>query len=179
MKITAEMIKALREETGAGILDCKEALTASGGDMEAAREILRKKGLSAAAKVVGREAGEGLVEAYIHGPGRMGVLVELNCETDFVARTGEFRALAHDLTLQIAATNPRYISPQDVPAEVWEEEKTNYPSAEDFFREVCLLSQPFIKDEGMTVGDLITQAQAKLGENIAVRRFARYELGGG
>lgn len=179
MKITAEMIKALREETGAGILDCKVALAASDGDMEGAREILRKKGLAVAAKVAGREAREGQVESYIHSGGRMGVLLELNCETDFVARTEEFRTLAHDLALQVAAADPRYISPQEVPPEVWEREKANYPSAEDYYREVCLLSQPFVKDQGMTVGELITQVQAKLGENIALRRFVRYELGGG
>ncbi|MBI2844951.1 MAG: elongation factor Ts [Chloroflexi bacterium] len=173
------MIKSLRQETGAGILESKEALAAAGGDMERAREILRQKGLSAAAKVAGREAREGLVEAYIHGPGRMGVLLELNCETDFVARTPEFQTLAHDLALQVAATDPHYISAEDVPPAVWEEEKKNYPSPDDFYKQVCLLSQPFIKDEGITVGEIITQAQAKLGENVSVRRFVRYELGGG
>lgn len=178
MKVTTEMIKALREETGAGILDAKRALEDSRGDLEKAKALLREKGFMKAAKVSGREAREGLVEAYIHSGGRLGVLLEINCETDFVARTEDFRTLAHDLALQVAATAPIYTSPQDVPPAVLEEARANYQSLEDFYKEACLLSQPFIRDQGMTVEDLVTQAKAKLGENIVVRRFARYELGG-
>lgn len=196
MKITTEMVKDLRQATGAGVLDCKKALEAAGGDMKKAVTFLREKGLAAAAKKAHRTAKEGLIEAYIHAGGRIGALIELNCETDFVARTEEFRQLAHDLAMQVVAAKPVYLSPEDVPAEVLEAEKAIYRAQaekegkpahvidkivegklEKFYQEVCLLKQPFIKDEDLTVQDLLTQMIAKVGENIVVRRFARFELG--
>ncbi|MBI3287703.1 MAG: translation elongation factor Ts [Chloroflexi bacterium] len=179
MEITSGKIKLLRERTGAGVLDCKRALEETGGDLEKAAELLRQRGLAAAAKVAGREAREGIVEAYVHHNGDLGVLLELNCETDFVARTEDFRTLAHDLALQVAAIAPRYIAPEDVPAEVIEERRRAGDELEDFYRQVCLLNQPFIKDQGLSVADRIRESVAKLGENIVVRRFVRFELGGG
>lgn len=195
--ITTDMVKELRDMTGAGILDCKLALQEADGDLEKATQLLRKKGLARAAKKVGRVANEGLIEAYIHTGGRLGALIELNCETDFVARTHAFRELAHDLAMQVAATNPRYLDVEEVPAEILEQQRETFraEAAGDgkpdhiverivegrmakYFEEVCLLRQPFIKDEGLTVGDLITEKIAQLGENIVVRRFARFELGG-
>jgi elongation factor Ts len=189
-----EMIKDLRQQTGAGVLDCKNALEEADGDIEKAVELLRKKGLAIATKKADREANEGLVEAYVHAGGKLGVLLELNCETDFVARTDDFRELAHDLAMQVAATNPRYLTPEDVPPEVLERERQRQREElreekpeevierimegklRKYYQEVCLLEQPFIKDEGLTVRDLITSKIAKLGENIKVRRFARFEL---
>ncbi|HIC94923.1 MAG TPA: translation elongation factor Ts [Anaerolineae bacterium] len=190
------MVKELRQATGAGVLDCKKALEAAGGDMKKAVAVLREKGLAAAAKKAGRATKEGLIEAYIHAGGRIGALIELNCETDFVARTEEFRQLAHDLAMQVVAAKPLYLSPEDVPAEVLEAEKAIYRAQaekegkpahvidrivegklEKFYQEVCLLKQPFIKDDDLTVQDLLTQMVAKVGENIVVRRFARFELG--
>jgi len=195
MAITTEMVKDLRERTGAGVLDCKKALEEVDGDMEKAMELLQQKGFAIAARKAEREANEGLVEAYIHSGGKLGVLLELNCETDFVARTEDFRGLAHDLAMQVAATSPRYLAPEDIPAEVlqrerqWQREHVGEGKSEDvierivegklrkYYEEVCLLEQPFIKDEGVTVRDLVTSKIAKLGENIKVRRFARFELG--
>ena len=168
MNVTTDAIKTLREETGAGIMDCKKALVDAGGDVNKAREALRLKGLATAAKKAERETRQGLVEAYVHGGGRIGVLVELNCETDFVARTDEFKGLVHALAMQVAAMNPRYISPTDVPPD--DAESVN-PA------EVCLLAQPFIRDSSRTVQDVVTDVIAKVGENIRVRRFARYQLG--
>ncbi|MGB9300599.1 MAG: translation elongation factor Ts [Anaerolineae bacterium] len=196
MAITVDMVKELRERTGAGVLDCRNALQEVGGDFDKAATLLRKKGLAIAAKKADREAKEGLVEAYIHGGGRLGVLLELNCETDFVARTADFQELAHDLAMQIAATNPQYLTPQDMPTDVVEglrqrereqvEGDKPYEVVErilegklkKYYQEVCLLEQPFIKDEGVVIGELITAKIAKLGENIKVRRFARFELEG-
>lgn len=196
MTISTDMIKELRAKTGAGVLDCKTALEKSKGDMEQALEILRQRGLAIAAQKVGRVAQEGLVEAYVHTGGRIASLVEVNCETDFVARTDEFRRLAHDLAMQVAAIAPKYLLPENVPATVVEEEKEKYRAQlaeegkpdhvieeiiegklEKFYEEVCLLKQPFIKDEGYTVQELILQKIAQLGENIQVRRFVRFELG--
>lgn len=196
MDITTEMVKDLRQRTGAGVLDCKKALEEVNGDMEQATKLLRKKGLAIAAKKAEREAHEGLVEAYVHAGGKLGVLLELNCETDFVARTEDFQELAHDLAMQVAATNPRYLTPDDIPDEVLERERERQREqvgegkSEDiverivegkltkYYEDVCLLEQPFIKDEGLTVRDLVTSKIAKLGENIKVRRFTRFELGG-
>lgn len=194
--IDKEMVKALRERTGAGVLDCKKALEETGGDLEEAAKILRQRGLAIAAKKAERVAQEGLVEAYIHAGGRLGALVEINCETDFVARTEEFRRLAHDLAMQVVASNPRYLRPEDIPPEVVEEKRWFFLSElegqnkpedvlerivegklEKYYDQVCLLRQPFIKDEGLTVQEVITEGIAKVGENIVVRRFARYELG--
>jgi elongation factor Ts len=194
--IGKEMVKALRERTGAGVLDCKRALEETGGDLEEATRLLRQRGLAIAAKKAGRLAEEGLVEAYIHAGGRLGALVEINCETDFVARTEEFQRLAHDLAMQVVASNPHYLRPEDIPPEVIEEKKRLFLSEleaqnkpehlwerivegklERYYDQVCLLRQPFIKDEGLTVQEVITEGIAKLGENIVIRRFARYELG--
>ncbi len=196
MDISIDSIKDLRQRTGAGVLDCKKALEEADGDIEKAMELLRKRGLAIAAKKADREANDGLVEAYIHSGARLGVLLELNCETDFVARTEDFGELAHDLAMQVAATNPKYLTPEDIPPEVLEGERQRQREqmGEDkseeiierilegklqkYYQEVCLLEQPFIKDEGLAVRDLITDKIAKLGENIKVRRFARFELGG-
>ncbi len=194
--ISKEMVKALRERTGAGVLDCKRALEETGGDLEEATRLLRQRGLAIAAKKAGRVAEEGLVESYIHAGGRLGALVEINCETDFVARTEEFQRLAHDLAMQVVASNPQYLRPEDIPSEVIEEKKRLFLSElqeqnkpehllerivegkmERYYDRVCLLRQPFIKDEGLTVEEAITEGIAKLGENIVVRRFVRYELG--
>ncbi|MGB9866930.1 MAG: translation elongation factor Ts [Bacillota bacterium] len=192
----AQVIKALRERTGAGVMDCKKALAECGGDIEKAVEYLKIKGIAAAEKKAGREAREGVIEAYIHMNGKIGVLIELNCETDFVARNSEFKQLAHDLAMQVAAAKPLYVSQADVPEEIVtrEREIQRARALEEgksekvvdkivegrmakFFAEVCLLNQPFIKDESTTVGDLIKQYIAKIGENITVRRFVRFEVG--
>ncbi len=196
MAISIEQVKDLRQQTGAGVLDCRNALEEVGGDSEKATELLRKKGLAVAAKKAGREASEGLVEAYIHAGGKLGVLLEVNCETDFVARTADFRELAHDLAMQVAATSPEYLASDDIPADVLEREREWHrgqiggDKSEEiierilegklhkYYQQVCLLDQSFIKEEGMTVRDLITSKIAKLGENIKVHRFARFELGG-
>ena len=166
MAITTAEIKALRDLTGAGIMDSKRALEEAHGDMDRAQEVLRKKGIASAAKKSDRETDQGLVESYIHSGGRIGAMVEANCETDFVARTEDFRALAHDIAMQVAAMNPTYISEPEVP----EGDDVN-PS------EVCLLQQPFIKDPSMTIDELIREMVGKLGENIRIRRFARFSLG--
>ena len=197
MAITTEMVRDLRQRSGAGVLDCKRALEEVDGDLEKAIELLRKKGLAIAEKKAGREANEGLVEAYIHAGGKLGVLLELNCETDFVARTDDFRELAHDLAMQVAAANPQYLTPEDIPTEAlererqWQREQVGEGKSEEVierilegklrkhYQEVCLLEQPFIRDEGLTVRDLITSKIAILGENIKVRRFTRFELGRG
>jgi len=195
--ITADMVKELREATAAGVLDCKKALEASGGDVEKAKAYLREKGIAAAARKADREVKEGLIEAYVHAGGRVGALIELDCETDFVARTEEFRALAHDLAMQVVAANPLYLAPEDIPPHVLEEETKDYRAQardagkpehviekvvegklQKYYQEVCLMKQPFIKDDELTVQDIITRMIAKVGENIVVRRFARFELGG-
>lgn len=196
MKITTAMVKELREATAAGVLDCKKALEISGGDLEKAKAHLREKGLAAAAKRADREAEEGLIEAYVHTGSRIGALIELNCETDFVARTEGFKELAHDLAMQVVAAKPLYLAPEDIPPDVLEAEKDIYRTQarelgkperiiekivegklQKYYQEVCLMKQPFIKDDELTVQDVLTQAIAKTGENIAVRRFARFELG--
>lgn len=198
MAVSASLVKELRERTGAGIMDCKKALTETGGDLEKAAEYLREKGLAAAAKKAGRIAAEGVVEAYIHGAGKIGVLVEVNCETDFVAKTDEFKTFVKDVAMQIAAAKPEFVRREEVPAEVIEKEKEILRAQalnegkperivekmvegrlEKFFKEVCLLEQPFIKDPDITVGQLLTDKIAKIGENITVRRFTRYEMGEG
>lgn len=196
MEITTSMVKELREATRAGVLDCKKALEASAGDLEKAKAYLREKGLAAAAKKAGRVAKEGLIEAYVHTGGRVGALIELDCETDFVARTEEFKALAHDLAMQVVAAKPLCLAPEDIPPDVLEEEKNVYRAQardagkpehiierivegklQKHFQEVCLMRQPFIKDDDLTVQDIVTRTIAKLGENIVMRRFARFELG--
>ena len=166
MPVSAAHVKELRELTGAGMLDCKRALEESGGDLGKAAELLKQKGFAMAAKKAERATAQGLVQAYIHHDGRLGALVELNCETDFVARTEDFRQLAQHIALQVAGANPRYVSAQDVP-----------DGTEGDPKEICLLLQPFIRDESLTIQDLVTETIRKTGENIRVRRFARFELG--
>lgn len=165
MEITTQMIKELRAQCGAGIMDCRSALVFTKGDIEKALAVLKEKGLVKAQKKAERVTMQGLVEAYIHTAGRIGALVEINCETDFVARTNDFKCLAHDIAMQVAALAPKYISQEDIP------EGTEVDPLE-----ACLLSQPFIKDPTKTVKDLIVELIAKTGENIKVRRFTRYEL---
>lgn len=174
-EITAQMVKDLRERTGAGIKECKDILQQTGGDVTQAIEELRKKGLKVSDKVQGRATTEGRIEVYIHPGNRMAALVELDCETDFVARTDDFIQLARDLALHIAAVNPRYISPADVPAE---ELAASDMKPEKYYEEVALLAQPFVKEPSQTIEDRIKAAVAKLRENIVVRRFIRYEIGG-
>ncbi|MEN6389718.1 MAG: translation elongation factor Ts [Syntrophomonas sp.] len=198
MEITAAMVKELREMTGAGMMDCKKALQATDGNLDKAVDELRTKGLAKAAKKAGRVASEGTVISYIHGGGRIGVLVEVNCETDFVAKTNEFKSLAYDIAMQIAASNPEYISREQVSAEIIEHEKEVLKAQareegkpekviekmvegrlEKYFKDNCLLEQPFIKDPDKTVMVIIQEQIARIGENINVRRFARYQLGEG
>ncbi|NQS74909.1 MAG: translation elongation factor Ts [Peptococcaceae bacterium] len=198
MSISASQVKELRGRTGAGMMDCKRALAETGGDLEKAVTYLREKGLAAAAKRAGRVAAEGLIESYIHGVGKIGVLVEVNCETDFVAKTDEFKALARDIAMQIAATKPEFVSREEVPGETLDKEKEILRAQalnegkpekivekmvtgriEKYYKEICLLEQPFIKDTDITVQQLMTEKIAKIGENISIRRFTRYELGEG
>jgi elongation factor Ts len=196
MAISAQAVKELRDRTGAGMMECKAALQETNGDMEAAIDILRARGAAKAAKRAAREASEGAVGSYIHMGGRIGVLVEVNCETDFVARNEEFQKLVRDLAMHIAAANPVAVRREDVPAEVIERERAVYREQmkesgkpeqiwdkiidgklEKFFAESALLEQPFVKNPDQTVGQLITEVSAKTGENIVVRRFTRYALG--
>jgi elongation factor Ts len=196
MEITAQMVKELREATGAAILDCKKALEEHDGDFEKAKAYLAEKGLAAAAKKADREASEGLVETYTHPGGRVGVMVEVNCETDFVANTDQFKAFTHDLALHIAFAAPQYLDVDAIPEAVVEAEKDDFRQealAEGkpenvvdrivegkltkFYSTVCLLQQPFVKDDEVTVGELVTRSIGELKENIVVSRFARFELG--
>ena len=198
-EISASQVKELRSRTGAGIIDCRNALAEANGDVEKAQQLLRAKGLASAAHKSGRTAKEGLVTAYIHGEGRLGVLVEINCETDFVARTQDFKTLAHDVAMQIAATDPRYVSREEIAADVVASERAAYLAQalaegkpetvagriadgklEKYFASVCLLDQPFIRDDGSkqrTVGDVVKEVIARTGENIRIRRLARFRLG--
>ncbi len=195
-EITTKLIKELRDKTGAGMMDCKRALEETGGDMEKAIEYLRKKGAATAAKRADRETNQGVVESYIHAGGRIGAMVELNCETDFVAKTPDFKVLAHDIAMQIAAMNPRYIGREQVEKNVTEKEIEIYTTQaknegkpahvaekvaqgrlEKFYQESCLMEQSFIKDSGKTIKDLLDEATAKVGEKISIRRFMRYHLG--
>lgn len=166
MAVSAETVKKLRDLTGAGMLDCKKALEKTGGELDKAKEILRKRGIAIAEKKAAQETRQGLVEAYIHPDGRLGALVELNCQTDFVARTDGFRALAHELAMQVAATDPQHVAPDELPA-----------GSDGNPEELCLLAQPFVRDPSRTIQDLINDTIAKTGENIRVRRFARFHLG--
>lgn len=198
MNITAQMVKELREETGAGVLEAKKALESANGDFAKAANILREKGAARAAKRADRAASEGVVELYAHPGNRVGVILELNCETDFVAKTPQFRELAHDLALHIAALSPKYITVEDVNSAELENESAilrkqalaeGKPEAivekiiagrlSKFYEQVCLMEQPFVKDDSVRVKDLIMEAIRTTGENIKVRRFARYELGEG
>lgn len=196
MGISVQEIQALREKTGCGMMDCKKALTEANGDNEKAGDILRKKGLASAAKRAGRTAAQGLVESYIHIGGKIGVLVEVNCESDFVARNTDFQAFVKDIAMQIAASNPRHIGREEVPEAILQREKDilqtqakeeGKPAAamakiiegrlNKFYSEICLLEQPFIKDPKLIVRDLLADMVAKIGENIVIRRFNRYQLG--
>jgi elongation factor Ts len=164
--VSPEAVKELRELTGAGMLDCKHALEEAGGEFEKAKEILRQKGHALAAKRAERATAEGVVLSYLHHDGRLGALVEINCESDFVARTEDFQQLAQSIALQVAATNPQFVAPEDVP-----------DGAEGDPKEICLLLQPFVRDESVSIKDMVNEAIRKTGENIRVRRFARFELG--
>jgi len=193
---SSQLVKELREKTGAGILDCQKALVENGNDIEKAVDYLRQKGLAAAAKKSGRETNQGLVHSYIHMGGKIGVLIEVNCETDFVARNEEFKAFVNDLALQIAAAKPLYVKRDDIPKDLLDKERVIYegqakemgkpPAAwpkivegklEKFCQESCLMEQSFIKDPAVTIKDLLAQKIAKIGENMNVRRFTRYQLG--
>ncbi len=198
MEVTTALVKELRERTQAGMMDCKKALLATDGNIEKAVEYLREKGLSAAVKKAGRVASEGMVDSYIHMGGKIGVLVEVNCETDFVAKTDTFKALVHDVALQIVASNPLFISKDEVPTANLEKEREILRAQalnegkpekivermvdgriEKYYKEVCLLEQPFVKNPDITVQDLVNEATLASGEKIAIRRFTRYELGEG
>jgi len=198
MAIDSKLVKELREMTGAGILDCKNALEASNGDIDGAVEHLRKRNAAVAAKKINREAKDGKVAAYIHGDGRIGVLVEINSETDFVARSDDFQSFVKEVCLQIASMNPKWIKPEDIPAEEMAKQKElflaqmaeiNKPEEvkvkivegklAKWFTEVCLLEQPYIRDDSKKVKDIMTEVVGRCGENMRVRRFARYELGEG
>jgi elongation factor Ts len=195
-EITSEIVKKLRDKTGAGMMDCKRALAETNGDMEQAIEYLRKKGAAVAAKRADKETNQGVVEAYIHAGGRIGAMVELNCETDFVAKTPGFKQLAHDIAMQIAAMTPQYVSREQVPQEIIDKEIEIYKTQaqnegkpaqvaekiaqgrlDKFYQETVLLEQSFIKDSGKTIKDIIEEETAKVGEKISVRRFFRYHLG--
>ena len=198
MEITATMVKELRERTGAGMMDCKSALVEAGGDLDKAVDVLRKKGVASAAKKAGRAAAEGAVSSYIHAGGKIGVLLEVNCETDFVARTDDFVALVRDIAMHVAAADPRFVERQEVTDDVLAHEREIYRDQavaegkpehivdrivdgkmDKFFGETVLLEQAFVKNPDQTVGQLVTEAVAKMGENIRVRRFTRFKLGEG
>jgi len=194
--ISSEIVKTLRDKTGAGMMDCKRALEETNGDLELATDCLRKKGAAVAAKRAEKEANQGVIEAYIHAGSRVGAMVELNCETDFVAKTPEFKQLAHDIAMQIAAMSPIFVSKENVDEATLQKELEIYKAQavnegkrpeiaekiaegrlEKFYQEVCLLEQSFIKDSGKTIRDLLSDATGKVGEKIGVRRFHRYHLG--
>jgi elongation factor Ts len=194
--IPASQVKQLREITGAGMMECKKALQESGGDLDRAQEILRERGLAGVEKRKGRVAGDGVVESYIHGEGRIGVLVEINCETDFVARTEEFRELAREVAMQVAAQSPRWVSRDEVPEDVVESERKVYAERarqmgkpenvldkivdgmlDSFYKETVLLDQPYIREGSKSVDELVKEVASKVGENVVIRRFVRYQLG--
>jgi elongation factor Ts len=198
MEISIELVKDLRQRTGAGVIDCKTALQEARGDVDTAIEYLRQKGLASAAKKAGRIATDGLVSSYIHAGGKMGVLVEINCETDFVAKTEDFQTFVKNIAMHIAAANPQYIRREEIPADVLEREKRIYRSQaldsgkpekvidkitqgkmERFYSEVCLLEQTYVKDSDLTIKELLDTIISKVGENINIRRFARFQLGEG
>lgn len=198
MAVNAALVKELREKTGAGVMDCKEALLATQSDIDKSIEYLRRKGMAMASKKSSRVTSEGMIASYIHGGGKIGVLIEVNCETDFVAKTPEYQEFVKDISMQIAAARPSWITREEVPSEIIEREKSIYAEQargsgkpekviekivegklEKFFQEECLLEQPFVKDHEISVKQLLTSKIAKIGENIVIRRFARYQLGEG
>lgn len=197
MKITSQMVKELREKTNAGMMDCKKALGETEGDMEKAVDLLRQKGLAVAAKRAGRATKEGVVASYIHAGGKLGVMVEVGCETDFVAKTDDFQAFARDVAMHVAAVNPVCVSREDVPADLVEREKAIYTKQaldsgkpenivekivtgklEKYISEICLLEQKFVKNPDLSIQDLLNELVAKMGENISIKRFARFQIGG-
>ena len=196
MNITSQMVKELRDKTNAGMMDCKKALTETSGDLEKAVDLLRQKGLAVAAKRAGKATREGIVESYIHAGGKIGVMVEVGCETDFVAKTDAFKIFARDVAMHIAATNPVAVSREDVPADVLQREKDIYINqalesgkpqqiaekmvtgkVEKFLAEICLLEQKYVKDDKITIQDLLNELVAKMGENISIKKFARFQIG--
>jgi len=196
MKITSQMVKELRDKTAAGMMDCKKALSETDGDMEKAIDLLRKKGLAVAAKRAGRATSEGVIETYIHAGGKLGVMIELNCETDFVAKTDKFKELARDLAMHIAASNPVAIERDNVPEDILVREKNIYVQqalesgkpenivdkivsgkVDKFLSEVCLLEQKYVKNPDLSIQDLLTDCVGKMGENISVKRFTRFQIG--
>jgi len=196
MKITSQMVKELRDKTAAGMMDCKKALNETDGDMEKAIDLLRKKGLAVAAKRAGRATSEGVIETYIHAGGKLGVMIELNCETDFVAKTDKFKELARDLAMHIAASNPVAIERNNVPEDILAREKNIYVEqalesgkpenivekivsgkVDKFLSEVCLLEQKYVKNPDLSIQDLLTDCVGKMGENISVKRFTRFQIG--
>ncbi len=196
MNITSQMVKELRDKTNAGMMDCKKALSETAGDMEKAVDLLRQKGLAVAAKRAGRETKEGIVEAYIHAGGKLGVMVEVGCETDFVAKTDDFKAFAKDIAMHIAAVSPVAVSREEVPADVLQREKDIYINqalesgkpqqivekmvggkVEKYLSEICLLEQKYVKNPDLTVQDLLNELVAKMGENISIKNFARFQIG--
>lgn len=177
--MSTELVKELRAMTGAGVMDCKRALEEAGGNLEKAVEILRKQGLAKAEKKLGREAGQGLIHTYIHAGGRIGAMIELNCETDFVARTEDFKALAHDLAMQAAAVPPRFVSVDEVTDEARAAGIKEFGDEKRFFESAVFLAQPFIKEPRRSIEDVVRDTIAKVGENIVVRRVARFEVGEG
>jgi elongation factor Ts len=198
MEISVDLVKDLRQRTGAGVIDCKNALQEAKGNMEAAIDYLRRKGLATAAKKAGRIATDGLVSSYIHAGGKMGVLVEINCETDFVAKTEDFQTFVKNIAMHIAATNPQYIRREEIPEDILERERAIYRTQaldagkpqkvidkivegklERFYSEACLLEQTYVKDSDLTIKELLDAIIAKIGENISIRRFARFQLGEG
>jgi len=195
-EVTAAMVKQLRDKTGSGMMDCKKALTENGGDMDKAIDFLRKKGLATAAKRAGRTTSEGIVQPYVHTGGKLGVMVEVNCETDFVAKSDDFQEFAKNLAMHIAATNPMGITPEEVPAETLAREKDIYVDQakqtgkpdnviekivegkmNKFLKENCLMQQPYVKDPDITIADLLNELIAKIGENITIKRFVRFQIG--
>lgn len=196
MAISTETVKLVREKTGAGVLDCKKALEEAAGDINKAVVLLREQGIAAAQKRTDKKAAEGIISSYIHAGGRIGVLVEINCETDFVARTDEFQQLAKEIAMHVAAEDPQYLAREDVPESVIEQEKEIYAAAarkegkpdkvidkivegrlNNFYKQVCLLDQAYVRDDSKTVGDLLKEVMGKLGENMVLRRFMRFQLG--
>ncbi|ADW16991.1 translation elongation factor Ts (EF-Ts) [Desulfobulbus propionicus DSM 2032] len=196
MTITSQMVKELRDKTNAGMMDCKKALTETGGDMEKAVDLLRQKGLAVAAKRAGRETKEGVVECYIHAGGKLGVMVEVGCETDFVAKTDDFKAFAKNIAMHIAAANPVSVTREDVPPEILQREKDIYVNQalesgkpqqivekmvggkiEKYLAEVCLMEQKYVKNPDLSVQDLLNELVAKMGENISIKKFARFQIG--
>jgi elongation factor Ts len=175
--VSTALVKELRDRTGAGIMECKRALTESDGNIEKAVEILRQQGIAKAGKKAGRAARQGIIESYIHAGGRIGALVELNCETDFVARTDDFRGLARELAMQVAAMNPRYVSADEVPADEREAGVREFGDEKKYLESAALLSQAYIREPRRSMDDLVKDAIAKLGENVVVRRIARFEVG--